>query len=423
MHPGEKGMECSMTKDANSASRLTTMEGMSLQELLCQYRHFMFDDYLPFMDAYVVDHELGGFFCNTDRAGNTLSRHKRIWFDGRGIWVYSYLYNHVSKNPAYLEIARKTVELTLRMEPSENAFWPGSYSREGMPDPNALADIYGNLFLAEGLGEYARACGDDRYWTKAKHIVLSCMGIYDRNDYVYTVDYGPAAPSIPAPRVLGHWMVFLRAATGLLCINADSELESIATRSVEAIMSYHFNPEYELLNEALHHDMSRPQGPFAQFVYTGHAIETLWMVMDEALRSGNKPLCDLAIERFKRHVEVAWDDVYGGVFHGLNDVWNYKWKLDKVLWAQEEVLIGTMIMIEHTDDPWAHQWFAKMYRYVMKNYPLQKYGYSLWNIGGNRTVSFVKEGVRIENYHHPRHLMLNILSLERIIKAGGTGAC
>jgi hypothetical protein len=54
-----------------------------------------------------------------------------------------------------------------------------------------------------------------------------------------------------------------------------------------------------------------------------------------------------------------------------------------------------------------------------KKYPLKKYGYSLWNLGGDRKVTFIKEGIRVENYHHPRHLMLNILSLERIIKAEG----
>jgi len=76
-------------------------------------------------------------------------------------------------------------------------------------------------------------------------------------------------------------------------------------------------------------------------------------------------------------------------------------------------------MIEHTGDPWALEWFDTMYRYVLDKYPLEKHGFALWNIGGDRKVTFVKDGARVENYHHPRHLMLNILSLERIIKAGG----
>jgi N-acylglucosamine 2-epimerase len=83
------------------------------------------------------------------------------------------------------------------------------------------------------------------------------------------------------------------------------------------------------------------------------------------------------------------------------------------------VLIGTLCMIEHTGDPWAFQWFDTTYRYVLDKFPLAKHGYPLWNIGGDRKVTFVENAVRVEQYHHPRHLMLNLLSLDRIIHAGG----
>lgn len=109
----------------------------------------------------------------------------------------------------------------------------------------------------------------------------------------------------------------------------------------------------------------------------------------------------------------------GGVFRSLVNVNDNIWKVDKVLWEQSEVLIGTLFLIELTGDPWAYHWFEKMYSYVMDKYPLKKYGYSLWNIDGDRKMTFVKQGKRIENYHHPRHLMLNILSLKRIIKEEG----
>jgi hypothetical protein len=40
----------------------------------------------------------------------------------------------------------------------------------------------------------------------------------------------------------------------------------------------------------------------------------------------------------------------------------------------------------------------------------------------NRKVSFEafsKMPKRVEHFHHPRHLMLNLLALERMIKRGG----
>lgn len=89
--------------------------------------------------------------------------------------------------------------------------------------------------------------------------------------------------------------------------------------------------------------------------------------------------------------------------------------LNKVLWAQQEVLIGLMILITHQKDEWAYRWFDKAYRYVLDHFPLKKHGFRLWNIGGDRKMTFHKEGIRIENYHTPRHLVINMQLVEKMI--------
>lgn len=410
-----------MPASLNSKKRpVTSVAGFSPQELLNQYKGFLFDDFLPFMDKYVVDHEYGGFMCNANRDGSRINSNKRAWFDGRGIWIYSYFYNNFGNNPAYLAIARKTADFVLKNRPAkETAFWPWSYSRLGADIHEEQPDIYGDLFIAEGLAELSKATNTEYYWNCAKDIILHCMRIYDSKDYRYHIYYGPTTDDIPAPRVFGHWMVFLRTSTAILSVKPDLEVQEIAERSIQAMLHDHYISDFDLMIEVLTHDMKRPAGPFSQFSYTGHVIEAMWMIMHEALRKKDDNLFSVAAKHFKRHVEVAWDDVYGGVFRGLDNVDNYTWKTDKVLWAQEELLIGAMCLIEQKGDRWAFNWYDKAYKYVMENYPLKKYGYPLWNIGGDRKMTFEKEGNRIENYHHPRHLMLNIQSLERIITNNG----
>jgi len=403
----------------HKSMKISAIAGLPVEELLNRYRQYLFDDFLPFMDAHIIDHEFGGFMCNADRMGNLISTDKRTWFDGRGLWVYAYLYNNLKNDPSYLDTARKTADLLLKMRPSGNEFWPWSYTREGRLINDSSPDIYGNLFIAEGLAEFSRATGDEQYYDLAKEIVTSCLCVYDRENYMYAVTYGPSADQLTGPRVLGHWMVFLKVATTMLYVKGDSDIEMIADRSIDALMNRHYVPDFDLMIEVLTHDMKVPEGPFSQFSYPGHIIEVLWMVMDEALRKKDQGLYDIAVKRLKRHAEVAWDDVYGGTFRCLENIDRNIWKVDKVLWEQAELLIGTMSMIEHTADPWAFDWFEKTYNYVIENFPLRKHGYPLWDVGGDRKMTFVNEAVRIENYHHPRHLMLNILSLERIIKAGG----
>jgi len=412
----QKGETVEEKKQKNM--KISAIAGFPVQELLEKYRMYLFDDFLPFMDKYIIDHEYGGFMCNADRTGNLITTNKRSWFDGRGLWVYSYLYNNLKNDPSYLDTARKTADMLIKLRPVNDEFWPYSYTREGKLINASAPDIYSNLFIAEGLAEFSRATGDEKYYEIAKKIITSCLDVYDRDNYMYAVTYGPATDQLIGPRVIGHWMVFLKAATTMLYVKEDPDILMIADRSIDALMNHHYVPDFDLMIEVLTHDMKVPEGPFSQFSYTGHIIEVLWMVMEEAVRRKDRGLYDLAVKRLKRHAEVAWDDVYGGAFRCLENVDRNLWQVDKVLWEQAELLISTMSMIEHTADPWAFNWFEKTFNYVMDNYPLQKYGYPLWNIGGDRKMTFVKESERIENYHHPRHLMLNILSLERILKAG-----
>jgi N-acylglucosamine 2-epimerase len=200
----------------------------------------------------------------------------------------------------------------------------------------------------------------------------------------------------------------------LLRLATQMKIEDLADFALDAIMERHYNPAYDLNNELLNHDYSLPQNEYAQFVYTGHAIEAMWMVMDEALRRQDTKLFERAATRFRRHLEVAWDDVYGGLFRGVRHVDNNDWLLDKVLWPQEEALIGGLMLIEHRGSAWEHETFERLYRYVSEHYRLERYHLPLWITAADRKVTFERHYNRIENYHHPRHLILNMLALERI---------
>ena len=405
-----------------NSKQIIELAGMSLKELREKYRRDLFDDFLPFMDKYVIDHELGGFMCNADYTGKRVNDDKLSWFEGRGSWVYAFLYNNLAREQKYLNTARKSLEFVLKSKPrDEDELWPKILARDGKPLSPPDGEIYGDLFIAEGLAEFSKATGDKSYWDEAKKLVLKCVKIYDREDYRPTIGQtylGKDARPFPGARIQGAWMVLIRVATQMLEMRADAELEKIAARSVDAILNHHFNPAFRLNNELLNHDLSRPTNEYAQLVYTGHGIETLWMVLFEAARLKDKELFETFTERFRRHVEVAWDDVYGGVFRNLMNVDQNLWTLDKVLWAQEEILIGSLFIFEKTGMDWAREMFSQAYEYVRKTFPLEKHGSPLWMYAGNRKVEFEEfktRPKRVENYHHPRHLMLNLLSLERMI--------
>ncbi len=393
------------------------LNGLDLNKLHDFYHAEIFNRFIPNMDKFVIDHKLGGFMTSVDITnGKQVNSNKTAWFEGRGMWTYSFLYNNIEKNPEYLEIARKSKDFILKHLPKDDKFITSSYSNDGNP-LSGPGDIYSSLFVAEGLAEFAKATNDKQYFKIAKMLILSCLDRYDSPDYDYYVAYlNSEAPKIPGPRVLGHWMVFLRAATQILENGPDAEMEKLADRCLDACLNHHLNPKYNLFNEVLNHDFSRPDNSYKDFAYTGHGIEMCWMLHFEAVRRKDKKLFDRITEVFKSHINVAHDDVYGGYFRSLDHVDNNIWKVDKVLWLQEEVLIGSMFIAEHTGEEWAKKLFNETLEYVLKSFA--KPGNLFWASAGDR---FVKEyaKTRAEHYHHPRHLMLNLLSLKRMIKRKG----
>ncbi|OGD21616.1 MAG: hypothetical protein A2W03_16875 [Candidatus Aminicenantes bacterium RBG_16_63_16] len=399
--------------------------GKTLTELRDQYRYDLFTEYIPFHDKWVIDHEYGGFMLKTGWDGGTLSYEKSPTYEGRGLWTYSFLYNKLDPDPRHLEAARGSVEFIMKNKPAGDAIWPDRFSREGKPISAPSTEVYGDIFIADGLEEYSKSKGNERYWDMAKEIMLKCIRIYDRPGYYPEIGRSELGEDTPlltgGARIQGHWFVLLHLATQMLEARPDPEVEAVAARCLDAILNRHYNPDFDLNVEILNHDFSRAPEVIAQYVCTGHCIETLWMVLYEAVRKRDRKLFDLAAQRFRRHVEVAWDDVYGGLFYGMRHVDDNVWWVHKPGWVQMEALIGLVSIIEHTGAEWAKDFFGRLYPWVMAKFPLKQYGYPLWIDYADRWVHFDKgDGSRrAENLHHPRQLMFNLLAVERMIKRGG----
>ena len=400
--------------------------GAPLQKRAQLYRHYLFDDFLPFHYEHVVDGEYGGFMCSVDRDGTRVADTKSAWYEGRGAWTFAYLYNHVDPDPRHLETARRSVELILRTRPDEEHFWPRSLSREGEPlqppqEPRHN-DLYGDCFLAAGIAEAARALGRDEWREVARQILRKCVRIYDRDDFCPDDRswLGDEAPPITGMRTISAWMLFLWVGQALLEGGpgnsvGDDEVEAIVTRSIEAVLDSHYNEEIGLINEVVGHDMQRAGGAYDQFVAPATVNETLWMVLGHAVRRGDAALLERSATQLRRHLEFGWDYVYGGVYMNCHSVEDNRWDHHrKGLWAQVETLNALQLLVEHTDLGWAHEWYARLSAYVLEKWPADQYGAPLWLDYTDRKVTFEPHWTRADVLHYPRHLMHTIRSMERL---------
>ena len=88
---------------------IQSMPTLDLPRRRDQYRKDLFEDYLPFHERFVNDKKFGGFLCSVRPNGELVSDEKRVWFEGRGVWVYSFLYNHLAREQKYLDTAAASV--------------------------------------------------------------------------------------------------------------------------------------------------------------------------------------------------------------------------------------------------------------------------------------------------------------------------
>jgi N-acylglucosamine 2-epimerase len=409
------------------------LAGKSLTDWRNRYRAELFDSYLPFWDRFGIDHEQGGFMCSLDYDGARANADKLLWFQGRGIWIYSFLYNHFGKDARYLDIARKTRDFVLRHAPQPDGWWAEEFTRNGRVKKPFTGDIYGMYFVAEGLQEYAWAAQDDSAREMAFALVKKLYRYMDRPDFRFM---GNGEPGV---RAQGLWMVNLHIATQILRRWKDPEIAAIADRAVNVVINRHYNPDIGLNNEMLNFDFSRPRGEENKCLL-GHSIETLWMIQDEADRRGDRKLWDTCAGRIHRHLEVGWDHVFGGLSQWINvDQGGYVWPPErpvgtdlefrftgeyqymKPLWALHEILVATLNVFKRTGAEWAARFFGMAQDVIDAKFSMKKRGLPGYMLFGDRRMTHQPHVARQDNYHPPRQLMLSILMLDRMIRRGEGG--
>jgi mannose/cellobiose epimerase-like protein (N-acyl-D-glucosamine 2-epimerase family) len=399
--------------------------GMTLGQLQEDYHDRIFKQYLPFWEKGSYDEENGGFMCELYDDGSVQSDEKFIWYQGRAIWVYAFLYNNFGKDKRFLEIALKTRNFLVSKMYLGEGRWAESVDRRGRKVESTVGqgsskDIYGALFSAAGLIELYKATGNNEDLDLAKKSILVSAGEYDKENYE-----GVTLPGIDKKglRTQGHSFILVWTLTNLLRFHNDPVLEKIQKEHSGHLVNHFWNNEYGIVNEKLFHDYSRIPGSDTS-MFPGHSLEAQWMVMDEAIRIKDFQLFGIMKNRIRRLIEMNWDYVFEGMGTDDFNVFGSDGKCPgtsfdiKVMWAHTELLLSTMMILEYTGETWALEWYERSREYCMKT--MANTGNGVWRQAVDRLgIDKKRPGISIyrkDNFHQIRYLMMNLLSIGRIIK-------
>jgi N-acylglucosamine 2-epimerase len=404
-----------------------SIAGMSLTELRDDYRTRLFDGYIPFWDKGGFDSENGGFMCELYDDGTVQNDEKFIWYQGRAVWIYAYLYNNFGRDSRYLEIAEKTREFMVKFMYSGNGMWLESVDRNGKKvastGQGGGKNIYGAMFASAGLIELYKATGNEQDLDIAKNSIWTSMKRY--NDPGYD-GAGISDSGAAGLRSQGHSFMTVWPLTQLLSFHDDPALEELQREHVGHIVNDFWNPDYGIVNETLFHDYSRIPG-HEKAMAPGHSLETLWMVMYEAIRIKDRELFDTCKDRIRRLIEMNWDYVYEGwgtnsfhVFSSENESRGPSFDV-KNMWAHTEILVACMTVLEYTGEVWAKEWYERAREYTIRT--MANTGHGVWRQAVDRYGDGLKRSgiseYRKGNFHQPRYMMMNIMSLDRMIKNNG----
>lgn len=411
------------------------LANMGLAELRESFRRQLFDEMLPFWATHGIDEEYGGIICALDYDGTRTGTEKILWFQGRAIWVYSFLYNHFGKNPEYLEVAKKIKQFVFTHALQADGWWAEELSREGKVLRPFSGDTEGMYFIVEGLQEYAVASGDDQSREYASTLLKKLFRYFNCSDFRYGgADFQYLWNSQQAVRPQGLWFLNLNIATQMLMRWNDAEISAITDHAVDAIMRKHYHPGIDLNTEMLYFDFTRPEEEEHK-VRLGHSVEALWMMMDEADRRKDTALWQTCAERIHRHLDVGWDYVYGGLCQWINvDQPCYQWPVEtplgtglefhfvgeyeflKTQWGLNETMIATLNVFERTGAEWAARYFRMAHDLIEEKFSQKKRGHPAGRMQfTDRQMTWQPHVQRQDNYHSLRQLMLNILALDRMI--------
>ncbi len=404
-----------------------TLAGTTIENLREDYRHRLFDLYLSFWENGAYDAERGGFMTVTDDNGVPVSTVKTLESQGQALWMYSFLYNNMGEDEEHLGIARKTRDFMITHMRADGGRWYGAVERDGAPaaDPGENASAW--LQAAHGLSEFAKASKSRDDQEIIFETLWSALRVYDGLNYKGNPDYRGMSPdvSLNGLRELGHSATIIRLLTGYLSHTRNRRLEEVLEDHMTYVMESFFNPRLGVMNAFLKNDYTRIEG-YEDYMQTGTALSAAWAVAFEAQRSRNASVFDDAAQMIRRYLEMGWDYVFEGfgdgnfyIFDGPDRTRDSLYS-KKTLASHCEIMTAMLHIYEYTGEEWAKIWYERVRAFCLQKFAAVS---PVWPLSldrfGRAEVRRDTRGSERDIFHLPRFLILDLLSLDRMLEKMG----
>ncbi len=386
---------------------------MDLKKLADLYEKQLFEKILPFWLKYSIDAEFGGYMTWLDRDGTLLSTDKPVWMQGRGVWTFARIYNEFRKEHKYLDAARYGYEFLKNYCTDEDGRMFFRMTRDGRP-VRKRRYVFSDVFAAAGYAEYYRASGDDEALELA---VKSFSVVYEAFNTP-----GGIAPKYEAESMsmLAHSpsMIIIDLCKTMRLVDDSFDYDGILYDACIKIADNFYKPELRCLleNIGLNGEYLK-EIPEGRLVNPGHAIESAWFVLEEAVDKNNSYLRQKALKILEDSFEKGWDTRFGGIFYFLDSEghqpYNLEWDM-KLWWPHNEALFALLLAYKTTGNEKYAEWHDKVHDWSMSHFLDDEYGewYGYLHRDGSLSHS-LKGSIWKGPFHVPRFYMNSLKLLNK----------
>ncbi len=386
---------------------------MDFTRLASQYKEELLERVVPFWLTHSPDKEFGGYFTCLDREGKVFDTDKFMWLQGREVWMFSMLYNQLEKKKEWLEMAILGAGFMEKYGRDADGNWYFSLSREGQPLVQPY-NIFSDCFAAMAFSELYKATGEERY---QEIVVGTINNIIDRQNNPKG-KYNKAYPGTRALKNFSLPMILCNLFLIMEDILGSERVNQAIEPLIKEVMEVFYQPQTGLILENV-----TPDGHFSdsfegRLLNPGHVNESMWFMMDLAVRKNDPQLIEKSVEILLRSIEKGWDKEYGGIFYFL-DIKGYptqqlEWD-QKLWWVHIETLIALIKGYQLTGNPDCCKWFETIHNYTWAHFRDPEFGewYGYLNRRGEVLLD-LKGGKWKGFFHVPRGLFQIWKTLEKI---------
>jgi N-acylglucosamine 2-epimerase len=377
------------------------------------YQNELLQNILPFWLNHSKDEKNGGYFTCLNRDGSVYDTDKFMWLQGRAVWCFSFMYNHVEKREEWLRMALHGAAFMEKYGRDANGDWYFSLTADGRPLVQPY-NIFSDCFATMAFASLDKATPNEQY----RQIATETFQRIIQRQHNWKGIYNKAYPGTRSLKNFSLPMILCNLSLELEHILGAEQVDGFIPTVIHEVMNVFYQPDKGLILENVFEDGSFCDSFEGRLLNPGHAIEAMWFIMDIGKRLNDKELIVKAKDIMLRTLEYGWDKEHEGIFYFM-DIKAYppqqlEWD-QKLWWVHVEALVALAKGYQLTGDERCAKWFEKVHHYTWKHFRDAEHGEWFGYLNRRGEVLLPLKGGKWKGcFHVPRSLYQVWKTLEQL---------